>query len=185
MVILIDSSSTHNFIQDRIAKQLNLPLHQSQSFQVLVGNGEELSCDSICHQMDLSVGSHNFCVDLFVLPLSGADIVLGVQWLKILGPVLTDFEKLTMQFMKDGTRVQLQGEPKPIPTESSFHQLKRLVSTHSVDTYYTFSFFPQNYPHLHNRHLTPNFKISYTSTNIFFPLQQTSHLLGLLIIKYP
>jgi hypothetical protein len=92
VVVLIDSGSTHNFIQDRVAKQLGLPTNQAQSFQVLVGNGEELKCDTICQQLDLLVGSHQFCVDLFVLPLSGADIVLGVQWLKTLGPVLTDYE---------------------------------------------------------------------------------------------
>lgn len=146
VVILIDSGSTHNFIQDRIAKQLNLPLRQSQSFQVLVGNGEELTCDSICHQMALSMGSHIFSVDLFVLPLSGADIVLGVQWLKTLGPVLTDYEQLTMQFMKDGTRVLLKGEPKASPSQSSLHQLKRLVATHSVDTYYHIQLIPSEPP---------------------------------------
>jgi hypothetical protein len=133
VVILIDSGSTHNFIQDRIAKQLGLPLHHAQSFQVLVGNGEELKCDSISHQDELLVGSHHFSVDLFVLPLSGADIVLGVQWLKTLGPVLTDYEHLTMQFMKEGTLVQIKGEPKPCPTESSLHQLKRLLATNALD----------------------------------------------------
>jgi len=136
VVILIDSGSTHNFIQDRIAKQLDLPLHQSQAFQVLVGNGEELKCDSIFHEMDLLVGAHHFFVDLFVLPLSGVDIVLGVQWLKILGTVLTDYEQLTMQFMKDGSRVLLQGQPKPNPAVASLHQLKCLVATHVVDTFY-------------------------------------------------
>lgn len=146
VVILIDSGCTHNFIQDRVAKQLNLPLHQSQSFQVLVGNGEELICDSICHQMALSVGSHIFSVDLFVLPLSGVDIVLGVKWLKTLGPVLTNYEQLTMQFIKDGTKVLLLGEPKASPTESSVHQLKRLVATHSVDTYYHIQLIPSEPP---------------------------------------
>jgi predicted aspartyl protease len=43
LTILIDSGSTHNFIQDRIATQLGLTLEPTQSFQVLVGNGEELN----------------------------------------------------------------------------------------------------------------------------------------------
>jgi hypothetical protein len=92
------------------------------------------------------VGPHHFSVDLFVLPLSGADIVLGVQWLKTLGPILTDYEHLTMQFMKDGLLVQLIGEPKPSPLESSLHQLRRLVATNSLDHSY----------HVQLLSLTPN-----------------------------
>lgn len=38
--VLIDSGSTQNFIQERVAKQLHLPFQQSKPFQVLIGNGE-------------------------------------------------------------------------------------------------------------------------------------------------
>jgi hypothetical protein len=82
------------------------------------------------------LGQHNFLVDLFVLPLSGAEIVLGVQWLKTLGPVLTDYEHLVMKFIKDGSIVQLQGESKPAITHSSLHQLRRLVETQALDSIY-------------------------------------------------
>lgn len=37
-------------------------------------------------------------VDLFVLPLSGLDVVLGVQWLSELGRVMSDYKKMTMEF---------------------------------------------------------------------------------------
>jgi hypothetical protein len=136
VAILVDSGSTHNFIQDRIVKQLNLKPQPTQPFQVLVGNGEELTCDTMCMQTSLMLGQHNFLVDLFVLPLSGAEIVLGVQWLKTLGPVLTDYEHLVMKFIKDGSIVQLQGESKPAITHSSLHQLRRLVETQALDSIY-------------------------------------------------
>lgn len=88
VAVLIDGGSTNNFIQDRVAKQLGLSVQPAQSFQVLVGNGEELHCTSLCQQVCLQLGSHKFIVDLFVVPLCGAELVLGVQWLKSLGPVL-------------------------------------------------------------------------------------------------
>ena len=37
-------------------------------------------------------------VDLHVLPISGADIVLGIQWLKQLGSIVMNYDSLTMQF---------------------------------------------------------------------------------------
>ncbi|PNX96980.1 retrotransposon-related protein, partial [Trifolium pratense] len=107
--ILVDSGSTHNFIQDRVAKQLGLTLEPTPSFQVLV--------------------------DLFVLPLSGAEIVLGVQWLLTLGPTLTDYSHLSISFCREGKIIQLMGRPKPTPTETSLHQFKRLIATDAIDTH--------------------------------------------------
>jgi hypothetical protein len=85
-------------------------------------------------QVPLYLGPHSFEVDLFVLPLRGADLVLGVQWLKTLGPIVTDYQHLTMSFTKSGQEITLKGEPKPCPQEASVHQLQRLVATDAIDT---------------------------------------------------
>jgi hypothetical protein len=132
VAVLIDSGSTHNFIQDRIAQFLGLHLSPSPGFNVLVGNSEELSCSYVCKQIPLQLGSHKFLIDLFVLPLSGAELVLGVQWLKTLGPVLTDYDSLTMKFVKDGHIVQVQGQPAAPPQEATMQQLKRMMITDGI-----------------------------------------------------
>jgi hypothetical protein len=80
------------------------------------------------------MGSHEFLVDLYILPLSGAKLVLGVQWLKTLGPIVTDYEQLTMSFSKNGSTITLDGATKPGPQESNLHQLHCLVHTNSIDT---------------------------------------------------
>jgi hypothetical protein len=136
VAILIDSGSTHNFLQDRVAKQLGLRTEPAHSFRVLVGNGEELHCTTMCPQTPLLIGSHQFLVDLFVLPISGAELVLGVQWLKTLGPIITDYNKLTMSFCKEGQQIHLSGVPKVSPEEANIHQLQRLLSTDAIDTFF-------------------------------------------------
>ncbi|GAU36702.1 hypothetical protein TSUD_16140 [Trifolium subterraneum] len=135
VAILIDSGSTHNFLQDRVAHQLGLSTEPAHSFKVLVGNGEVLTCSSMCPQTPLLLGSHEFLVDLFILPLSGAELVLGVQWLKTLGPIVTDYEKLTMSFCSDGQQIHLTGVPKGNLEEANIHQLHRLLSTDAIDTF--------------------------------------------------
>ena len=40
----------------------------------------------------------SFTVDLYVLPIAGANVILGIQWLQSLGPVLADYNTLTIQF---------------------------------------------------------------------------------------
>ena len=51
-----------------------------------------------CRHVQLKVGQYNCYSDLFVLPLGGCDVVLGVQWLSTVSPVLWDFKNLTMEF---------------------------------------------------------------------------------------
>ncbi|XP_061370707.1 uncharacterized protein LOC133313358 [Gastrolobium bilobum] len=153
--LLIDSGSTHNFIQGRIAKYLGLDIHQAQGFQVLVGNGEELNCSSMCQQVPLFIADHQFFVDFYLLPICGEDLVLGVQWLKTLGPVLTDYEALTMKFIKEGKLVLVQGVASEQAQELNSAQLKRLISTRAVAELYhlqaipphTTSTPPATYPH--------------------------------------
>lgn len=49
-------------------------------------------------------------MDLYVLPIAGANIVLGVQWLKTLGPMLTDYGTMTIKFFYGGQLIELQGD---------------------------------------------------------------------------
>jgi hypothetical protein len=187
LTVLVDSGSTHNFIQDRVAKQLGLPLHPAQTFQFLVGNGAELQCTSMCRQVCLYLDTHPFLVDLFVLPLSGAELVLGVQWLKTLGPVLTDYEKLTMSFFREGQLIQLLGQPKPSPSEASLHQFQRLLSTHTVDTLLAFHpdqihIVPQTTPETANpelQKLLSDYNNLFTSPSTLPPQRPTNHRIPL------
>nr|GFB42612.1 transposon Ty3-G Gag-Pol polyprotein [Tanacetum cinerariifolium] len=47
-------------------------------------------------------------IDFFVLPVAACPIVLGVQWLKTLGPIEFDFNNLTMGFHIAGSHHKLQ-----------------------------------------------------------------------------
>lgn len=82
LTVLIDGGSMHNFIQSRVAKFLHLPTTPTNPLQVTVDNGTILPCDHVCYQTPLILQGCSFSVDLHVLPISGVDIVLGIQWLK-------------------------------------------------------------------------------------------------------
>ncbi|KAI4305619.1 hypothetical protein L6164_028975 [Bauhinia variegata] len=138
VLVLVDSGATQNFIQTRIAKHLGLPTTPAKNFRVLVGSGAALPCSSMCRQTSLKIGAHQFLVDLYLLPLMGADVVLGIPWLKSLGPVLTDYDQLVLKFVKEGQIVELVGDTEPISAEASLHQLKRIIQTEGVDTFYHF-----------------------------------------------
>lgn len=49
--ILIDLSSTHNFIDTCIAEQLGCDLSKSPPVKVVVANGDKILCDKICARL--------------------------------------------------------------------------------------------------------------------------------------
>lgn len=66
-------------------------------------------------------------MDLYVLEMTGLDVVLGAQWLKQLGPVLMDYQKLTMKFVHWPIYVEIKGSATPGPETISLHQLQKIV----------------------------------------------------------
>lgn len=106
--ILIDGGSNHNFIHPRLVDSLQLLVQLVTSFQVYVGNGDSLKCSQQCPKIPLTMQGSKFTVDLFVLPIHGSDIKLGVQWLQLLGTVAHNYANLTMEFDWEENRVFLQ-----------------------------------------------------------------------------
>ena len=46
---------------------------------------------------------------IFSIPMGGADIVLGVQWLQSLGTVTFNFQEIFLNFFSEGKEVELRG----------------------------------------------------------------------------
>ncbi|XP_014511566.1 uncharacterized protein LOC106770264 [Vigna radiata var. radiata] len=144
VTILVDGGSTHNFIQDRVAKFLNLPSQPTPTLKVMVGNGSVLECHHVCPAILVTIQGQHFTVDFHVLPISGAEVILGIQWLKLLGPIITDYSKMTISFMQEGRRVELTADIPSGPQDISAHQLKRIVQTHSGAAYFHIQIFPHS-----------------------------------------
>jgi hypothetical protein len=65
---------------------------------VRVANGAKVESEGRCHQVSLKIQGQEFSTTFYLIPLGGCDMVLGVDWLQTLGPVLWDFNLMTMQF---------------------------------------------------------------------------------------
>ncbi|KAL0394891.1 UNVERIFIED_CONTAM: hypothetical protein Slati_4455300 [Sesamum latifolium] len=70
--VLVDSGSSHNLVQPRVAEFLALPQSPTAAFSVLVGNGDSLHCAGMCPDVPLTIQSHRFVVPLYVIPIVGA-----------------------------------------------------------------------------------------------------------------
>lgn len=137
ITILIDGGSTHNFIQTRMAAHLGLPIQPSPCLNVTVGNGENLKCDGFCKNIQIKMNGHTFTIDLYLLPIFGTDLVLGVQWLSLLGPIVFDYKDLYMEFQHQGSNIRLCGIKSSSLHTISPSQLRRFEAVHQSPSLYS------------------------------------------------
>ena len=98
VIFLVDTGSTHNFMDHVIIKRIGGISHSISSLTVTVANGEQLRAKELCPRLLWEVQGVTQSIDFLVLPLIGCDAVLGIQWLITLGLVLWNFQDLSMQF---------------------------------------------------------------------------------------
>ncbi|KAM2118242.1 hypothetical protein ACFX1R_011685 [Malus domestica] len=132
--ILLDSGSTHNFVDFKLLKQWGQPASPTTNFEVMIADGGRVRSSGCCKDAILSVGGYTCKADLFSLPLGGCDVVLGVQWLSTVSPVLWDFQLLTMEFTKDNQRYTLSSTVTPSQCihEISLQNLERALGNSNL-----------------------------------------------------
>ena len=130
--ILLDSGSSNNFLHPRIANFWKLPIEPAPNFQVLVGNGHLLVIEGLVKQLEVMTQGHYLHLLVYLLPIAGADLVLGTTWLATMGPHILDYSKLTLKYYKDNQYVTLHGERPQLPRPAQFHHLKRMNNTHAI-----------------------------------------------------
>lgn len=131
--VLIDSGSSHNIIQPRIAEFLNLPMVAIKPFSVFVGNGQTIQCSGSCLDVPVTLSCQLFHIPFYVLPVHGVDIILGEHWLKTLGSFLSDYNVPSIQFTHNGTPVTILGNTSSV-LPASYSQFCRFLFTDSVES---------------------------------------------------
>lgn len=74
--------------------------------EVKVANGEKLVSQGM-GQFLVEIKGVKCLIPFHVLPMGGYDAILGVQWLKTLGPINWDFAHMSMQFYFRKKQVEL------------------------------------------------------------------------------
>ena len=109
LVILVDTSSTHNFIDASLVSSLQLRVDATKILEVKVANGSIVKTHGFYGKVLVCVQGVEFCIQFHVLALGGCDAMLGTQWLSTLGEIQWNFQLLTMSFYYGSQQVLLQG----------------------------------------------------------------------------
>jgi hypothetical protein len=98
LVALLDTGSTHTFINQKIAECLGLEFRPCSGLTVAVANGDKVACKGIANCLNFRFASQEFSLKTFAIPLDSLDVILCVDFLRTLGPILWDLDDLCMAF---------------------------------------------------------------------------------------
>ena len=111
IIILIDPGATHNFICDKLAKELQLPLTPAGRYRIVLGDGLVVYSQGKYSEVPTTTQDIMAIDEFLPLSLSSIHIILGKQWLDSIGWVHLHFQKLIMKFIIDGEVQTLRGNP--------------------------------------------------------------------------
>jgi len=75
----------------------------------MVPNGGTINFSGKCHNIKLSMEEYVLTSPMLSIPMGGANVVLGVQWLQSLHTIAFNFQELFMKFSVEGKEVELRG----------------------------------------------------------------------------
>src|SRR3954463_3475906 len=85
--VLIDSGSSGNFVREKFANSVQLPLQPKNTpYQVKLADKMTLDVNQAAPHTKLQIQDHRDTIDLDVLPLEGNDVILGKSWLRKYNP---------------------------------------------------------------------------------------------------
>jgi len=115
----------------------------------MVGNEAFIKCQGQCPSVNISLQTVNFTIPFNLLPIEGADVVLGIEWLRTSSSIQADFSIPIIAFTHQDQHITLQAKPNTIPTEASYHQFCQFLSTHAVASFHLLSMEHQPNPLSH------------------------------------
>nr|GEZ34527.1 hypothetical protein [Tanacetum cinerariifolium] len=96
--ILIDTDSTHNFLDVTTAKNIGCHIKKTCPVKVVIARGKSLISSTMCGNFTWSLQGEKFITSVMLLPLGGCEMVLGMEWLSTLGDISCNFKDLRMSF---------------------------------------------------------------------------------------
>lgn len=77
-----------------VAQRVGLQFKVNRGASVIVANGDRVPCGGLAPDVAIHIGDEFFTVDCYSIPLDHYVMVLGVMFLRTLGPILWDLDDL-------------------------------------------------------------------------------------------
>ncbi|PKA66677.1 hypothetical protein AXF42_Ash003332 [Apostasia shenzhenica] len=138
--ILIDSGSTHNFLDPSVLSVGAYAVESIPKQHVRLANGDKILLSEQIKNFHWQMQGITFTTNVLMMPLESYHMVLGIQWLSKLGMVNWDFKELKMSFLLNNKPVFLCGTRTPflqLVNEKHMDKALRNSSTALYVCFYT------------------------------------------------
>jgi hypothetical protein len=98
MLLLLDSGSSHSFVDSALVHKLKPPVTTIPTLKVKVAGGAYMYCDTMVPNRQWWLQGHTFSHDMRILPLGGYDGILGMDWLEQQGLMNFNWEEKWISF---------------------------------------------------------------------------------------
>lgn len=176
MLLLVDSGSTHTFVNSAFAEHVGCTIQNVDPVTVRVANGETLQSKQQVSQLQWWCQGHTFSTDMRLLELGAYDAVLGVDWLAQFSPMNRHWGLKTMEFRHAHMNIKLQGvrtPTEPTLTEIRADQLTKWIQGNEVWALAVLH--PEHKPALSDDHTPHSCKLSWMNMLTFFRNQPHYH----------
>ena len=113
MLLLVDSGSTHTFVNSAFALRAGCTVQDTESVTVRVAKGDTLQSNKQVAQLQWWCQGNTFSTDMRLLELEAYDAVLGVDWLARFSPMKCHWGLKTMEFRHENINIKLHGCFRP------------------------------------------------------------------------
>ncbi|XP_045799541.1 uncharacterized protein LOC123893785 [Trifolium pratense] len=132
---LIDSDATSNFITSGLVKELKLPVVDTPTYVIEVGNGEKVRNNGVCEGLQFNIQGVEFKQHFFIMELSGSEMVLGMDWLASLGNIEANFSNLCLKCELDGKKYTIQGDPTMCNSQATWKTMIKALPDEGMGFY--------------------------------------------------
>lgn len=133
VVILVDSGSSHSFLDSSVARLLPGVSQLPTSVQVQVADGSKLQCTQEIQSAECSVQGYSFHSTLKVVPLGSYDMIIGMDWLEAFSPMKIHWKQKWISLPYGRDSIVLHGAVPVLP-ECSVAQLVQVQLAESSST---------------------------------------------------
>ena len=133
VLILVDSGSSHTFVNTEVAAELQGISALVNPVGVQVADGSHMLCSSQIPKAEWSIQGCSFQSGIKILPLSHYDMILGMDWLERYSPMQIHWKHKWISISYQESTVLLQGIIPELPAGSMVEVSAVLVTDAAAD----------------------------------------------------
>jgi hypothetical protein len=93
----------------------------------MIAYGGIINCYGKFHSININMGEYLLDCPIITMKMGGINVILGVQWLQLLGKMAINFQYFFMRFSFEGKEIEIRGIQGKISKEIRSNSMKKLL----------------------------------------------------------